>query len=81
MGGSLQDRLVGRALQKRRQINANHRIKRSRPGGKVAWGMRGCNFRLGDWSMWKEPGTEGSTAYLQKCKEASCLELIKGGNR
>ena len=46
----------------------------------MAGGMRGCNFRLGDWSMWREPGTEGSTAYLQKCKEASCLELIKRGD-
>ena len=24
--------------------------------------------------MWREPGTEGSMAYLQKCKEASCLD-------
>ena len=40
----------------------------------MAGGMRGCNFRLGDWSMWREPGTEGSMAYLQKCKEASCLD-------
>ena len=44
----------------------------------VGWG----DVILGwETSMWREAGTEGSTAYLQNCKEASCLELIKGGSR